>query len=262
MIYYKRTYAYDTRVVPLLHRMSALEKLTISLYVVNRTSFIDDHHLNNEIQSRMPHLSIFIFNILMHDVSFLEDDRRTFIEGISFDCYVDYVFDGEGRCHIYSLPLPLTHFHGITNNSPGDQFIHVRNLYVIDAMYPFEHEFFQRITRSFPLLQSLTAFNRTEQKRARQCSSDEQVSSPVEYSHLIKLDLEFAHIDYVEQFLIDTRIYLPRLNSLRVQYEHLTTVTKNFTNNATRLNCGKVKRLITEKAMVHSNDVYLYFPSW
>ena len=268
MISHRRTHAYDTRVVPLLHRMCALEKLTISLYVENRTSFIDGVHLNSEIQSRMPYLSTFIFNILTYNVHFSGDDRplssdirRTFTKGTSADCYVDYNWKGQGRCHIYSLPLPLTHFHDITNNFPGGQFIHVRNLYVVDTMRPFEHEFFQRITRSFPLLRSITVFNVLEQKASRPCLDHEQVSSIVEYSHLTELDLECAHIDYVKQFLIDTRIYLPRLNILWIRYEHLTTVTENFTNNATRLNCAKVKRLITEETMVHSKDVYLYFPS-
>ena len=248
--------------------MSALEQLTMSLYVENRTSFIDGLHLNNEIQSRMPNLSTFIFNIHTNNVHFSEDDRpssdnirRTFIQGTSFDCYVDYDWSGAGRCHIYSLPLPLTHFHGITNNFPGGQFIYVRTLCVIDTMCPFEHEFFQRISHSFPLLRSISVFNLLEQKRSEQCLDDERVSSIVEYSHLTELDLEYAHSDYVEQFLVDTRISLPRLNVLRVQYEHLTMVTENFTNNAPRLNCAKVKRLITEVTMVHSKEVYSYFPS-
>ena len=268
MISHIRTDAYDTHVVPLLHRMSALEKLTISLLVKNRTSFIDGIHLHNAIESRMPYLFTFVFNIFTHHVLFSEtnrpssdDIRRTFIQGTSFDCYVDYNWDGQGLCHVYSLPLPLAHLQGITNNFPGGQFIHVRSLYVMDAMCPFEHEFFQRISRSFPLLRSITVITLLEQKRSGECLDDEQVSSIVEFSHLIELDLEDAHINYVEQFLIDRRISLPRLNSLRVQYEHLTRVTENFTNNTTRLNCAKVKRLITEVIMTHSKDVYLYFPS-
>ena len=263
-----RTNAYDSHIVPLLHRMCALEKLTISLSVKDRTSFIDGVHLRNEIENQMPHLSTFIFNIFTHNVLFSEtnrpssdDIRGTFIQGTSGDCYVDYHLNGLGRCHIYSIPLPLTDFHGITNNFPGGQFSHVRVLYVTDTVRPFEHEFFQRISRSFPLLKSITVFNRLEQTRSEQSSDDEQVSSVVEYSHLIDLDLHHASIDYVEQFLIETRTVLPRLNSLRMEYEHLITVTKNFTNNTTRLNCSNVKRLITEEMMVHSKDVYFYFPS-
>ena len=264
-----RTDAYDTHVVPLLHRMSALESLTISLSVIDRTSFIDGVHLNNEIENRMPHLTTFIFNIHTHNVPFSEDDRRpssydtrrTFIQGTFANCYVDYCLNGLGQCHVYSVPLPLTNFHGVTNQLPGGQFPHVRVLYVTDTVRPFEHEFFLRISRSFPFLKSITVFNRLEQTRSEQCLDDGQVSSIVEYSNLIELDLHYASIDYMEQFLIHTRTHWPRLNSLRVQYEHLTRVTENCTNNATRLNCAKVKRLITEVTMVHSKDVYSYFPS-
>ncbi len=268
MISHRRTHAYDNRVVPLLHRMSALKKLTLSLSIENRTTFIDGIHLNNDIQSRMPYLSTFIFNILTCNVNFSEDYRPsaddircTFIQGTSFDCYVDYNSRGHGRCHVYSLPLPIIYFSGITNNFPGGQFIHVRILTVVDTMRPFEHEFFERITRSFPLLNSFTVVNLLEQKQSRQCLDHEQVSSGVEYSHLTELNLRYAHIDYVEQFLINTRIYLPHLNVIHVQYDYLTYVTENFINNATRLNCAKVKYVSIEEAMVHSKDFYLYFPS-
>ena len=248
--------------------MSALEKLTLSLLVKDRTSFIDGLHLHNEIENKMPYLSTFVFNIFTHNVLFSgtnrpssDDIRRTFTQATSADCYADYNWDGQGRCHVYSLPLPLTHLHGITNSFPGGEFIHVRSLYVIDAMCPFEHEFFRRITRSFPLLRSITVINLLKQKRSQKCLDDEQVSSIVEYPYLTELDLEDAHMNYVEQFLIDTRICLPRLNFLRVQFEHLRRVTENFTNNSTRLNCIKVKHLITEVTMVHSNDVYSSFSS-
>ncbi len=248
--------------------MSALEKLTLSLSTENRTTFIDGIHLNNEIESRMPYLSTFIFNILTYHVHFSEDNRpsaddirSTFIQGRPFDCYVDYNCGGRCRCHIYSLPLSLIYLQGITNNFPGGEFLHVRILSVVDTMRPFEQEFFERITRSFPLLKSFTVFNLREQKRSQQYLDNEQVSSFVEYSHLTELDLRDTHIDYVEQFLKNTRIYLPYLHVIRVPYEHLTFVTKNFTNNATRLNCAKVKRVITEETMVHSKDFYLYFPS-
>ena len=157
--------------------------------------------------------------------------------------------------------MPFEHIHGITNSFPGGQFIHVRSLYVVDGLHPFEHDFSPRISRSFPLLRSLYIVNLVEQKRSESCLNDEQTSSIVEYPHLTELDVEDAHINYVEQFLIDTRMSLPRLNVLRVPYEHLKMVTKNFTNNATRLNCGKVTRLITQETMAYSKDVYLYFPS-
>jgi hypothetical protein len=36
--------------------------------------------------------------------------------------------------------MSITYSHGITNNFPGGQFIHVRILSMIDSMRPFEHE--------------------------------------------------------------------------------------------------------------------------
>jgi hypothetical protein len=90
--------------------------------------------------------------------------------------------------------------HDITNYFPGGRFIHVRILFVIDTIGPFEHEFFERIAHSYPLLNSFTVFNQREQKRSRQCLNHEQVCSVIEYPHLNKLDLHYAHIDYVEHF--------------------------------------------------------------
>jgi len=37
-------------------------------------------------------------------------------------------------------------------------------------------------------------------------------------------------------------------------------VTENLTRNETRRNCAGVKRLIVEGPVVHSKDVYRYFP--
>ena len=53
---------------------------------------------------------------------------------------------------------------------------------------------------------------------------------------------------------MNTKIYLAHLHVSHVHYEHFTTMTKNFTNSMTRLNCAKVKRVITEEVMVHSKD--------
>lgn len=74
-----------------------------------------------------------------------------------------------------------------------------------------------------------------------------------------------SHIDYVDQFLNETKTRLPRLTKLKVNYELLTIVTKNFTRDTTRLNCSKVKQLIVREILVHSKDFNVYFPqllSW
>ncbi|CAF1150043.1 unnamed protein product [Rotaria sordida] len=46
---YRRTCNYDNQIVPLLRQMSQLEKLTLSLIVRGRISFIDGNHLVNHI---------------------------------------------------------------------------------------------------------------------------------------------------------------------------------------------------------------------
>jgi hypothetical protein len=257
---------YDNQIVPLLRQMSQLEQLTLSLGVFQRTTFIDGTHLNNEILSQMSHLHGFIFDIVTHivitneDRKSINDIRSTFIQDV--DCYIDYLPNGQGRCHVYSLPFARGYFQNINNNFPGGIFMSVRTLSVSDYTCPFEHDFFKRISRSFPLLNRLTVFNTIQQneKRARQSYDYEQTSSIVEFSHLSQLDLGYAHVDYVEQFLLDTNTHLPYLDQLRIEYEHLITVTENFTSNATRVNCAKLKRLMFKQTMVHSKDFYFYFP--
>jgi hypothetical protein len=88
-------------------------------------------------------------------------------------------------------------------------------------------------------------------KRTRQLVDYKQTSSIVEFCHLSRLDFEDVRIDYVEQFLLD---------HLCIRYEHLIIVTQNFTSDAARANCSKVKRLIIREQIVRSKDFYLYFP--
>ncbi|CAF3079642.1 unnamed protein product [Rotaria socialis] len=88
-----------------------------------------------------------------------------------------------------------------------------------------------------------------------------QSHSIVEFPHLTSLNVRRADVYYVEQFLHAAKTYLPRLTKLEVDYTNLVTVTDNFTRDATRANCAKVKWLILEDILVHSSDVHLYFPS-
>lgn len=55
--------------------------------------------------------------------------------------------------------------------------------------------------------------------------------------------------------------HLPRLTELKVKYNQLQTATNAFTRDTTRRNCSKVKRLIVEKHIHFTKDVYQYFPS-
>jgi hypothetical protein len=66
--------------------MSNMEKLTLSLRVSHRTSFLDGIYLNDAIISHLTHLHTFIFEFITEYVRFHtqvkpspDDIRRTFI---------------------------------------------------------------------------------------------------------------------------------------------------------------------------------------
>jgi hypothetical protein len=147
-------------------------------------------------------------------------------------------------------------------------FKNVRVLRLVEYFRSFEHDYFARISCSFPFLSSLTVWNFIGQKQKsshQQPVKPEEISSIIEYSHLVELDfVNSLHIDYVEQFLSNLNTRLPCLSKLHIRYEYLVTVTENFTRNATRINCEKLKQLrfyYKVAAMVHSKDYYDYFPS-
>ncbi|CAF4100424.1 unnamed protein product [Rotaria sordida] len=248
------TYEFDSLVVPLLRRMSNLEKLTLSLHVSKRNSFIDGTYLHNYVLNQMSHLHTFIFDIVTDFVRInqefkpsSDDIRCTFIErGHDVDCYIDYYHYNIGRCHVYSLPFNMKHIRYITHSFPGGMFMNVRILLMCDIdNNSFEHDFFARISRSFPLLSNLTIANTTPQNknRSQQLFKPEETSSIIEYSHLDELIFSpvSTHIDYVEEFLCNLNTRLPCLSKFHVKYEHLVTVTENFTRNTTRMNCAKLK---------------------
>ncbi|CAF1247349.1 unnamed protein product, partial [Rotaria sordida] len=271
---YFSTNEFDNLIVPLLRRMSNLEKLTLSLRVRGRNSFIDGTYLHNYVLSQMPHLHTFAFNIVTDFVRInqqfkpsSDDIRRTFIEkGYHVDCSVEYNDFKGGRCHVYSLSFNIERIRYITHSFSGGMFMNVRVLHMCDLTHPFEHDLFARISHSFPLLSNLTITNIMPQNenRSQQLVESEEASSIIEYSHLVELSFSCtsAHIDYVEQFLCSLNTRLPCLSKLHVEYEHLVTVTKNFTRNTTRMNCAKLKHINfrRKRGIVRSKDFDLYFP--
>ncbi|CAF1534006.1 unnamed protein product [Rotaria magnacalcarata] len=241
---------YDSKIVPLLRRMFNLEELTLNIKIENRTRFIDGIHLKNEVFVRMPRLYKFTFHIstetkLDHLVHVLSSDdiQKTF------------------NCHVFSLPPVFDTLHSIGNTFPSIVFSYVTFLLVHDDV-PFEHEFFLRVAKFFPSLKRFNVLNIKSQSQISDsiAFTDNQLSSIVEYPHLIALRLGLSHTDYYEQFLNNTRTHLPRLTQLKVNYTRLTFVTENFTRDATRLNCTNVKQLLIREQLVHSEDFYIYFP--
>ncbi|CAF3851792.1 unnamed protein product, partial [Rotaria sp. Silwood1] len=76
---------YDTQILPLLHRMSNLEELTLDIINDDRTTFVDGTQIHNQILVHMPLLYKFTFHIstgtkLNHIVDEISSDdiQRTF----------------------------------------------------------------------------------------------------------------------------------------------------------------------------------------
>ncbi|CAF3209201.1 unnamed protein product [Rotaria sp. Silwood2] len=163
----------------------------------------------------------------------------------------------------FKQEFALRYFTNIGNIFPKTVFKYVTYLLVEDIL-PFNHEFFIRVGQAFPLLNIFRVINEELQSccNFNTFSSDNNRSNPIaEYPHLTVLDLRNAHFDYVEQFLNETKTYLPCLTELTVFYTNLRIATENFTREETRRNCAKVKQLFIVIPLVHSKDFYLYFPS-
>ncbi|CAF3797550.1 unnamed protein product [Rotaria sp. Silwood1] len=141
------TTTYDDQIVSLLRQMSQLEKLTLSLEIGNRRTYVEGTHLNNEILSQMSYLRTFIFDIVTHIVDSNEilksndDVRRIFVQHV--DGYIDYFPNKEGRCHLFSLPFTMKYMHAVTNNFPGGIFRKVRMSSIFDDIRSFEYDFFK-----------------------------------------------------------------------------------------------------------------------
>jgi hypothetical protein len=262
---------YDELILPLLHRMSNLETLTLYLSLDLYTSFIDGNHLKKDIINQLPRLNKFLFNIysfinindLMYQPS-NEDIQCTFK---NFNDYkicssVDYFPKEENSlCHIYSHPYRLKHYDHITNNFPGGLFKSVEKISLFDER-PFEHEFFIRLTKAFPLLKKLSISNEEPQnyKNCQNSNNDNRYLSIIEFPHLTELSLSIIHDDYAEQFLVDTKTCLLNNITLQIDYECLQRVTHNFTNNATRVNCAKLTYLLISQYWRYPKLCDTYFP--
>ncbi|CAF1213438.1 unnamed protein product [Rotaria sordida] len=265
------TFDYDELIVPLLHRMSNLEKLDLNLIVCERKTFIDGNELKINIVDYMPELKNLTFNIrstssFYNKINFPsnEDIQNTFTD--FKDKKIMYCTDyfpkaKYGQCHIYSYPYKQKHYDGITNNFPDEIFKYVRKVSLFDER-PFEHEFFLRISQSFPLMEILIVVNEKRQnnKQFRKSKNENQDLSIIEYPRLIQLDLFKAHKDYYEQFLYDTKTSLLNDLSLYTTYPIMQKVTRNFRRNATRTNCSKITYLYFYIKSTYSEHLKEYFP--
>ncbi|UJR06682.1 hypothetical protein I4U23_010968 [Adineta vaga] len=262
-----KTNVYNSHVLPLLRRMIYLEDLMLNLCVGNRSTIIDSTHLNKEVLLYLPCLQTLTFNIEVYITGVNEINWTNFnnVQYIFYNgkshqsiCYIDQFPRGRrGRSHIYSIPYTLNDLHYISSNFPGGLFMNVHCLSMMNIYYPFEHDFFVKIACSFPLLTNLSVSNDTPQKykRLNQLNNNDQISSLVEFSNLIKLRISSRCIDYVEQFLEDTNTRLPRLLELKIDYIHLQFVTENFTPPEKQLDeaLAKGKNALDNKEVYEEN---------
>ncbi|UJR34875.1 hypothetical protein I4U23_027653 [Adineta vaga] len=239
---------YDTNLLPLFRRMSNLEKLTLYLRIKDQDRFVDGTLLQNEILVHMPHLHWFTFYICtyintdgLQDQLSSEDIQRIFtnIEQHHVVNIINHSSCEEITCSVFSIPFTFDHLEDIGHMIPNIRFNYVTYLVVRDVI-SFNREFFIQLARAFPLLMTLRIFNREPQS----CQfTDSQSYEIAKYPHLTYLDIRCGN-DYIEQFLNETKTYVPCLTKLRVVYNNLRIVTNNFTRKETRRNCAKIKQLL------------------
>jgi hypothetical protein len=249
--------------------MAYLEKLTLYLRVDEQSVLMDPVCIINEYTKCMSRLHSFKFYLSTYN------NRNDLVRYMSSNDikqnYLNFEYEEvsniicstvkQATYHLFTLPFEFDTLYFIDNTFPNIIFNYVTTLYVDDSD-PFEHEFFLRIAKAFPLLKTFTVINITPQSHNEKKSSDDiQSYQIVEYPHLTLLDIERTDITYIEQFLNESITYLPCLAKLFVRYERLRIITKDFTNDATRRNCTNVKQLFIEEQIVGSRDYYIYFPS-
>ncbi|CAF3747131.1 unnamed protein product [Rotaria sp. Silwood1] len=239
------------KIVSLLRCMSSLEKLTLYLPIKGRNRVIDGTYVQHDILDYMPQLHSFTFYICTYvktvDLSYKlssEDIQQTLTNiGQEYVTSIVNYIQGEIAAYsIFSLPFEFDYLKHFGNKFPNIVFSYVTFLLVEDTN-PFKHEFFIRIARSFSLLKYLRIYNRESQvlDGLMTFSSDNcQLHSIIEYLHLTRLDVRYAHRDYVEQFLNETKAFIPCLTEFEVNVDDLKAVTKRFTREETRRNCAKV----------------------
>ncbi|CAF1170067.1 unnamed protein product [Adineta steineri] len=267
---------FDDYIIPLLHRMINLEELILFLTVIRTDStLIDGIELYDQVLVHMSQLNKFIFSI--YTGVFIENNeivipsnqaiQDSFIgkEYGQVGSYVHFeprkptnrIIDFEKakavvKSHIYSLPYQFESFLHLNNSFQGGMFVTVRCLTMTDS-FPFEREFFKTISDSFPFIKNLKISNLEPLKKKQ------HPATVISFPHLNLLNLVNAHDDYAEQFLVDTNTHLPCLLDLCILYESLEIVTNNFTNDATRLYCSKLKGLHIDKPYVRRKHFDEYF---
>ncbi|CAF4535046.1 unnamed protein product [Rotaria sp. Silwood2] len=266
-----QTSCYDELIPPLLYRMPNLEKLGLYLMAYVDETFIDGNHLKKNILNHMPQLNQFIFDIC--SVMYLKDGmnlpskeeiQETFkdFQYTKIILCVNYFLERrEGQCHVYSYPFLMQYYEDITNYFPGGLYQYVRVVSLYDEQ-SFEHEFFIRISQSFPFMEKLSVTNRhgQNQKQSYKPMNDNHNLSIVKYFYLTELNISRVHDDYIEEFLLNTKTYLQNNILLHINYKSLERMTHNFTRDDTRINCAKINEIYFFEEVKYSKSLQNYFP--
>ena len=249
--------------------MLYLEKLTLYLRVARQDVFVDPICLINEFPmslSRLNSFNFYLSSVNNHNdlVRYLSNNeiKRNYMNIGDEEVSNIACFSGDtGTYHVFTLPFKFAKLMSIGNRFPNVIFKHVIELWVHDVI-PFEHEFFLRIARAFPLLKIFFIFDFSSMSYNAKISVDNIRSDKiVKYPHLTVLDIMRTDINLVDQFLNENKTHLPCLTQLSVRYEDLRVTTEDFTRKATRRNCANVTRLITGKQIVGSKEYHIHFPS-
>jgi hypothetical protein len=126
---------YDEKILPLLHRMAYLKKITLYLHIQNQGRFIDNSHLQNEILLYIPRLHSFTFYISTYDdTDYLfryvpsQDIQRIATNSGHQQCManiIKYNSSREAVCSIFSLPFLFDRLQDIGNIFPDTVFKYV-----------------------------------------------------------------------------------------------------------------------------------------
>ena len=263
----------DATVLPLLSRMPNLEFLHLRATVLVAGQYIDENYLEKNVFPRLPRLktlSLFIHSYLYFFDGQLASSLSQKTEQISFRfldnriaCYGDYFPEaGNIQYHFYTSTFLNKYFSGVSNRFPGGRFDHVCRVSLYDEK-PFEHEFFVRIERSFPLMEQLIIDNwqaQHQREESDQLSSYHRKISPIKYFSLGLIKLTDVHDHYLEEFLLHTKTTFDRQLTLLMKYDSLKRVTNNFTRDELRVNARKVVRLVLYGNCEFSTCLEEYFP--
>ena len=184
------------------------------------------------------------------------DIQHSFIER-GYQQFTSYVhndlMENTGKCLIYSVSYKFDYFFDLDNSFQGGILHKVRYL-TMDYTVPFEHKLFKLISEGFPVLKFLYIWNHHPPK------NKEHSLMLFVFPYLTYLDLQDAHDDYAELFLLKKNVHLPHLLNLSVQYKSLIIITKNFTNDAMNFNFSKLKGLGIYQPFVRPKNFHEYFP--